>query len=133
MNLSFSLLNRKRWGKLIDSSSDVVNVCIETEKTFCSLEKATNGFMTRKRSIAPFVVSTVLKRVFSKSNQIFQSLSSHMADSSPDQNHLFILVKLIAQCYCKIRLHHIARQITSKINESNVRKNLTKLILFKNQ
>ena len=132
-NLSFSLLNRKRWGKLIDSSSDVINICIETEKTFCQLEKTTNGFMTKKRSISPLIVSTVLKSVCSKSNQIFQNLSSHMTDCLPDNNHVFILVKLIAKCYCNIRLHHIAKQITSKITESNVRKNLTKLILFKNQ
>ena len=68
VNPSFSLLNRKRWGKLIDSSSDVINVCIETEKAFCKVEKTTNGFMTKKKSIATFIVSTVLKHVFLKSN-----------------------------------------------------------------
>jgi hypothetical protein len=32
------------------------------------LQKTTNKFMTKKRSIGPFIVSIALKRVFSKSN-----------------------------------------------------------------
>ena len=56
-----------------------------------------------------------------------------MTDCPADKNHIFLLVKLLVESYSKIRLHHIAKQATSLINESNIRKNMTKLILFKNQ
>ena len=65
-NPSFALLNRKRWGRLIDSSSDVITVCIETEKVFEFLTKKDGTLSTLKKGIAPFIVSTVLKRLFSR-------------------------------------------------------------------
>jgi len=56
-----------------------------------------------------------------------------MTESSPDGSHLFLLVKTIIDSYCKIRLNHFAKHTSLQINEANVRKNLTKLILFKHQ
>ena len=67
-NPSFALLNRKRWGRLIDSSSDVITVCIETEKLFVFLTKKDGTLSTLKKGIAPFIVSTVLKGLFSQTN-----------------------------------------------------------------
>ena len=67
-NPLFALLNRKRWGRLIDSSSDVITVCIETEKVFEFLIKKDGKLSTLKKGIAPFIVSTVLKRLFSRTN-----------------------------------------------------------------
>ena len=67
-NPSFALLNRKRWGRLIHSSSDVITVCIETEKVFEFLLKKDGTLSTLKKGIAPFIVSTVLKRLFSRTN-----------------------------------------------------------------
>jgi len=54
-------------------------------------------------------------------------------DCSANANHVLLLVKTIIQSYCKICLHHIAKQRTQEINEANVRKKLTKLILIKHQ
>ncbi len=56
-----------------------------------------------------------------------------MTESPAEANHVIVLSKLIIQSYCRIRLHHIAKQKTQQISEANVRKNMTKLILFKNQ
>jgi len=56
-----------------------------------------------------------------------------MTDCSVDGNHVFFLVKAIVECYCKIRLHHMAKQFSVNINEPSIRKSLTKLILFKHQ
>ena len=56
-----------------------------------------------------------------------------MTDCSADGNHVFFLVKSIIECYCRIRLFHVAKQTTLNINESDVRKKFTKLILFKHQ
>ena len=56
-----------------------------------------------------------------------------MRDCSVDGNHVFFLVKTIIECYCRIRLFHVAKQSTMHINGSNIRKKLTKLILFKHQ
>ena len=41
--------------------------------------------------------------------------------------------KQVAKCYCKIRLHHIAKQTTQAESGLSVRKELSKLVLFKHQ
>ena len=63
----------------------------------------------------------------------FKQLDYHMLDSTPDGNHLFSLVKCIAHCYSSIRMHHMAKQKTAAITGTKVRKQLTKLVLFKHQ
>ncbi len=132
-NPAFALLNRKRWGNLIDASPDVISICLETEKVFTALSHRNVPSLKGEQFISSKIVVTILNHFFLKSNQIFQQLSSHMTESSADQNHIFILVKLIVKSYCKIRLHHIAKQKTQQINKPNVRKVMTKMILFKNQ
>ena len=64
---------------------------------------------------------------------IFTDLNDHMIDCSPEDNHVFILVKLVSAAYTKIKLHHLAKRATERSNTGNVRRRLTKLILFKNQ
>ena len=63
----------------------------------------------------------------------FKSLDFHMYDSTPDNNHIFNLIKCVAHSYATIRLHHLAKQKTVVVSGINIRKDLTKLILFKGQ
>ena len=65
---SFALLNRKRWGKLIDSSSCVITVCIEAEKVFSVLFKENNHNISKKNFTILLIVDSILKKFFLKSD-----------------------------------------------------------------
>jgi len=54
-------------------------------------------------------------------------------DSPVDKNHLGVLVNILIESYCKIRLHHFAKQNTPDNSGSQIKSQLTKLIHFKNQ
>ena len=57
----------------------------------------------------------------------------HMFDTSVEDNHVHTLVKTVAECFARVRLHHLGKCETEKAVGTNVRKKLTKLILFKHQ
>jgi hypothetical protein len=65
-SFAFALLNRKRWGQLIDASCDVIALCNETEKIFSGLSQKSETFFPKKRLISSIVVNAVLKRFFLK-------------------------------------------------------------------
>jgi len=64
---------------------------------------------------------------------VFLTLSAHMLDSTVGSNHIFVMIKVLVACYIKIRMHHLAKQKTAEVTGVAVRKQLSKLILFKNQ
>ena len=64
---------------------------------------------------------------------MFLELNQHMIDSPATDSHVFQLVKQIAKCYCKITLHHLAKQTTQAECGLSVRKELSKLVLFNYQ
>ncbi|KAJ8022415.1 hypothetical protein HOLleu_37304 [Holothuria leucospilota] len=68
-----------------------------------------------------------------KPSSVFPDLQAHMTDSAVDDNHVFHLVKLVAKCYCKIRLYHLGKETTSKLSGPRIRKKLSKLVLFEHQ
>ncbi len=61
-NPAFALLNRKRWGRLIDSSNDVIRICLETEKHIVQKigERATAPSRDAIPKIAAHVLSVCL-------------------------------------------------------------------------
>jgi len=67
-NVSFALLNRKRWGNLIDASSDVITVCNETEKIFTIILKENNDILSKKNLLVLLIVDAILKKFFLKAN-----------------------------------------------------------------
>lgn len=84
----------------------------------------------------PIVISTAVLHNISKSitrHRIFDCLNTHMFDTSIDDNHIHKLIKLISQCYSIIRLHHLKKSITEEAIGTKVRKQLARLIVFKNQ
>jgi hypothetical protein len=74
---------------------------------------------------------TVLSEVGQKS--IFRDLAEHMFDTTPDNNHVFNLMKTISMCYIKIRMHALAKKFTEKLTGPKIRKRLSKLVLFQHQ
>lgn len=120
----------KNRGGLVKASVSVVDVCEETEKCFQRMHNVTKGQLPRAAQIVPAIASSVLAEVGIRS---FVTLHNHMFDSTPDSNHIFNLIKCVSQSYCQIRMHHLAKQQTAAITGIKVRKELTKLVLFKHQ
>ena len=48
-----------------------------------------------------------------------------MFDTPIYENHIFTLIKLLAKCYCKIRLHQLGKLESAKVSGVNVRKTLS--------
>ncbi len=123
-------LKLKNRGGLVRASDCVIKVCQATEKCFSRMHAARGDQLPLTSRIVPIITSTVLSEV---AHCCFQSLNSHMYDCTPDSNHLFILIKCVASCYCTVRMHHLAKQKSSSIAGVKIRKQLSKIILFKNQ
>lgn len=66
-------------------------------------------------------------------SRIFKDLDDHMTDTAVNENHVFGLIKLIANHYSKVRLYHLGKLHTERIAGERVRKRMAKMILFKHQ
>ena len=121
----------KSRGGLTLASSSVRKVCEETENCFACLLAATSGKLPRGQGVPDAISTAVLGSL--KIEEIFPELNEHMIDTSATDNHIFQLVKEVAKCYCKIRPHHLAKQTTQQESGLSVRKELSKLVLFKHQ
>jgi len=60
-------------------------------------------------------------------------MKNHILNQDVFNNHRSQLIYLIIRHYVNIRLHHFAKMHTLSITKKNIRRNMTKLILFKNQ
>ena len=128
-----SLLAKKNRGGLLRASDSVIQVCCEAEKCFQQIQK-TERFFPRGKPMALIISTAVLQNfLYKNTNNIFSCLDNHMYDTVVEDNHVHKLIKLISQCYCKIRLHHISKSVNEKAVGTKIRKELTRLIIFKNQ
>ena len=123
------LLLKNRSG-LVKASISVILVCEEAERCFNRMHTVTKRNLPLSSSLIPEISTVFLAEVGGK---CFISLMAHMFDTTPDNNHVYNLVKCISQCYCKIMMHHLASQKTAEITGIKVRKQFTKLVLFKHQ
>ena len=126
-----SLLNRKNRGGLLKASPDVVQVCGVTEQCIQRLLKTTDGALPQSPGIAAAISTAVLGEV--APDGVFDQLYEHTLNGSPECNHVFLLIKCLAACYIKIRMHHLTKQFNAKISGPKVRKQLSKLVLFRHQ
>lgn len=71
----------------------------------------------------------------SQDSTIFNStpMKDHLFNQDVFDNHRSQLLRLIIDYYITLRLHHFGKMHTLSITGKNVRRNYTKLILFKNQ
>ena len=127
MNGSF--LAKKNRGGLVRPTQDVIKVCETTEMCLQRLLKVTNGSLPQSSFLPHAIGSAVLGEIGQE--QIFISLSEHMYDSPSDCNHIFFLIKKIATSYLKIRMHYLAKHVSEDVSGANIRKDLSKLILFR--
>ena len=126
-----SLVRQKNHGELIEASASVYQICQSTEQCLVRMLHSTGGNLPTSSKIVSAILSVVLEEAAKKN--AFSSLHDHMFDSSPHKNHLFRLIKCIAKCFLKIRMHHLAKETTAKVRGENIRKILSKTILFKKQ
>jgi hypothetical protein len=64
-------------------------------------------------------------------NDLFKTLSNHILDQDPLNNHVIQLIKIILEVFFNIRIHHINKKRNE--HQTRVRQMYSKLILFKNQ
>ena len=115
-------------------SESVVLICQETEKCVLFMLKlcyAICGKLPGGKCLEHIISSAVL--AIMSTATVFMSLSSHMFDTAADENHVHALVKVISACFTLIRLHHLGSIIKEEAIGDKVRKQLSKLILFKHQ
>ena len=113
------------------ASSSVRKVCEEIEECFARLMAATSGRLLHGQGAPDSISIAVLRSL--NIEEIFPELHEHMIDTSDTDNHIFQLVKEVAKCYCKITLHHLAKQTTQAETGLSVGKKLSKLVLFTHQ
>uniref|UniRef100_A0A8C4N4D4 THAP-type domain-containing protein n=1 Tax=Eptatretus burgeri TaxID=7764 RepID=A0A8C4N4D4_EPTBU len=122
----FALKNR---GGLEKPSPSLVTVCVETEKCLQLLLKSSGGKLQQGTGIQSTVSSAVLQNTADK--KLFANLESHMFDTSVEENHLHILIKLASRCFTEIRLHHLGKGLKESLMGTHVRKQqMSKLICF---
>ena len=121
----------KSRGGLQQPSPSVVAICLEAEKSVQFMLRSSGGVLPQCAGILPAIASAVLANTLGK--PLFPTLDIHMFDTSVEDNHVHTLVKTVAECFARVRLHHLGKCETEKAVGTNVRKKLTKLILFKHQ
>ena len=126
-----SFVTWKNNGGLTIPSPSLLKVCKETEKCLMRMLKTTSGHLPHCSGLLGAISTSVLA-AFVGSN-IFESLTEHMFDSTATNNHVSSLIKYCAECYIHIRMYHLGKIQTEKIQGKKVRKQFSKLILFNNQ
>ena len=67
----------------------------------------TGGDLPQASRISHAISSAVLSEIGHL--DVFDELTEHMYDCVPDNNHVFILIKIVAAAYVQIRMHHLTR------------------------
>jgi hypothetical protein len=109
-------------------SLGLIKICEETEK--CVM-RMLNGGLPHSPGLSSAIATTVLS-VCVESN-VFSELDQHMFDSTPGNNPVFKLIKCCCQSYVTIRMHHLSKTRNAGMHEKVVRKQFSKLVLFKHQ
>lgn len=51
--------------------------------------------------------------------KVFRELDDQMIDLAVIEYHSYVLIKIIFNCYCMIRLHHFGKEITEKVRKKS--------------
>ena len=63
-------------------------------------------------------------------SRVYRELDDNMMASAVNDvnDHIFTLIKVICNCYCKIGLYHLWKEFTAKMTGKMISKKLTKLV-----
>ena len=103
-------LKLKDRGSLFKPTQSVITICEETGKCF--------------EQCFSLIAAIYLKPLLQL---------CYLESASQGFLHVFSLIKTVPKCYCKVRFYHFGKEATTKVYEKNVRKTLTKLVLFNDQ
>lgn len=95
------------------------------------LLKTTARKLPQKKSIPNAIAVAVLQNIDLK--KIFPELDQHMIECAVEDNHTLHLIKIISKKYCDIRLYDLGIEHNLAMRGLNVRKKLSKQILFQHQ
>ena len=112
-------------------SDGLLKICKETEKCVMRMLNANEGGLPHSAGLSSAIANTVLQACVESG--VFSKLDQHMFDSTAVNNHIFSLIKCCCQCYVTIRMHHLGKSRNAKMHEKVIRKQFSKLVLFKHQ
>ena len=112
-------------------SDGLLKVCKETEKCIMRMLNANGGGLPHSAGLSNAIAATVLSVCVEKG--VFSTLDQHMFDSTPGNNHILSLIKCCSQSYVTIRMHHLSKLTNAKMHDKVIRKQFSKLVLFKHQ
>lgn len=123
-----SFLSRQKCtGGLINPATDVVKICKTGERHFRVMQAS--GKLKNRNIMQQLLIQTIQDI----SSSIFYSLNEHSFDQSPLENHRLTLIKAVLFEYFKVRLYHVGKQITEKLQLNKVRNINNKTTLFLGQ
>ena len=127
-----SLIKHLDRGGLFKPTPCVMKICEDTEQSIERMLKESNGRLPQGTGIPNAIATAVLGGL--RTSDIFPELNEHSLEFPiGEEYHSFALVKMIANCYCKVRFHHLAKKATEMATNVNIRKKLHKLIIFSGQ
>ena len=112
-------------------SPGVLKICKETEKCVMRKFSVNQGGLPHGTGLPDAIASTVLRDCVER--DVFSSLKQHMFDTTVVNNQVFNLIKCIVKCYLTIRMHYLGKQRNAEMHTKLVRKEYSKLTLFKGQ
>ena len=112
-------------------SLGLIKICEETEKCIVRMLNVNGGGLPHSAGLSSAIAKTVLQVCVESG--VFSSLDQHMFDSTAVDNHIFTLIKCCCQSYVTIRMHHLSRMRNARMHDKVVRKEFSKLVLFKHQ
>uniref|UniRef100_A0A1Y1KUR7 DNA transposase THAP9 C-terminal domain-containing protein n=4 Tax=Photinus pyralis TaxID=7054 RepID=A0A1Y1KUR7_PHOPY len=130
--VNYMLLLRKKRGALHTPSSSVVKICCTTEIYIKRMMIMTDGALPPETGFFDTFMVAVAQKTYEYN--LFEELDHHFSCFAfSEENHKFLLIKLIIKNYLKIRIFSLGRRYTQKMSGPLVRQQLTKLILFNHQ
>ena len=112
-------------------SLGLIKICEETEKCIVRMLNVNGGGLPHSAGLSNAISNTVLQVCVESG--VFSTLDQHMFDSTAVNNHIFTLIKCCSKSYVTIRMHHLGKMRNAKMHEKVVRKQFSKLVLFKHQ
>jgi hypothetical protein len=109
----------------------LIKICEETEKCVMRMLNVNGGGLPHGAGLSSAIAMTVLSVCVE--SKVFSTLDQHMFDSTPGNNHVFKLIKCCCQSDVTIRMYHLSKTRNAGMHDKVVRKQFSKLVLFKHQ
>ena len=108
-------------------SPGLLKICLETEKCIMRMLNSNGGDIPRATGVSNAIIATVLPVCVESG--VFSALNQHMFDSTAVDNQM----KCCCQSYVTICMHHLAKSRNTRMHDKVIRKQFSKLVLFKHQ